>query len=60
MHLVSVFFRNSIVIVFYFNTFVCYQNPSNKNKDHVELKFYSVVTCLSQFYIMYFNQVCMQ
>ncbi len=31
--------------------------PSNKNKDNVELRFYSVVTCLSQFYIMYFNQM---
>ncbi len=33
--------------VFYLNTYVCYQNPSNKNKDNVELRFYSVVTCLT-------------
>ncbi len=45
--------------VFYFNTYVCYQNPSNKNKYNVELRFYSFVTCLTQFFIMYFNQVCM-
>ncbi len=27
------------------------------NKDNVEVRFYSVVTCLSQFCIMYFSQV---
>ncbi len=27
--------------------YVCYQNPSNKNKDNVELRFYSIVTCLT-------------
>ncbi len=54
MHLFSVyFFVTSFILTRMF------QNPSNKNKDDVELKFYSVVTCLSQFYIMYFSQVCM-
>ncbi len=50
MHLFSIFlaqmephnfqciFCNSF-IVFYLNTYVCYQNPSNKNKDNVELRF---------------------
>ncbi len=33
MHLFSVYFFRD---VFYFNTHVCYQNPSNKNKDNVE------------------------
>ncbi len=54
--IVSVFFHNSFN-VFYFNTYLCYQNPSNKNKYNVGLRFYSVVICLSQFYIMYFNQM---
>ncbi len=61
------YFQLLFLNVFYFNTkrYVCCQNPSNKNKDNVELRFYSVyclVTCLTLpilTYIMYFSQVCM-
>ncbi len=48
MHLFSVYFCNSFVTYFILTrTYVCYQNPSNKNIDNVELRFYSVVTCLT-------------
>ncbi len=48
LHWLSSMFMIICINVFYFNVYICYQNPSNKNKDNVELRFYSVVTCLTQ------------
>ncbi len=37
-------FCNSFVTSFILtHTYVSYQNPSNKNKDNVELRFYSIL-----------------
>ncbi len=61
MHLLifSVFFRNSFVTYFILTRNVMYviRTLQIRIKITWNLRFYSVVTGLSQFYIMYFNQV---